>query len=151
MKNKKQLPIEQPLLLAALLSALFLLPNCGGIINTLERYSGETLYESAIQQPGDILGFVPDIQSDIYEHLDTKKEIRKFQVFQIDFLTQLVKDNPGFAKEFYDKMHSGDREKINEALEEAGELVEEELQDFTGESDFTAGDVVDAVMEKYKD
>ena len=130
---------------------VLLLSRCSGLISSLETYSGETLYDTAVKANGDLLALAPNIQSDVYEHLNTEKEKLLFQAFQRDFISGLVKENPEFAKEFYNKMHSRDQTKINEALTDAGALVEEKLKEYTGKSEISAESVVNAVLESYKD
>ncbi len=136
--------------LILLLICGFFLSNCSRLINSLNEYSGETLYNSAVKSD-DILSFAPDIQADVYQHLHTEKERRLFQEFQKDFIAMLINENPAFAKDFYNKMHSQDQAKIKQALTHAGELVEKELQEFTEKNEISAENVVKTVLKKYKD
>lgn len=122
--------------------------SCSGVVTTLDQYSGETLYDSAIESNEDLLTFVPDVQSEVDNHLETDEERRQFQAFQQKLVAKLIKENPNFVDEFKAKMHSNDREQINEALSDAGALVEEELQAFTGKSEITAENVVITVLDK---
>lgn len=151
MKNLYPSSIVHRLLFVVLVSSAFFLSSCSGVISSLDQYSGETLYESAIESDGDLLSFVPDIQAEVYQHLETKKQERQFMEFQRDIVTKLVKENPQFVEEFQEKMHSNDQEKIHEALREAGSLLEKELQEFTGKSNITAENVVNAVLEENSD
>lgn len=125
--------------------------SCAGVITSLEQYSGETLYDSAVESSGDLLAFAPDIQSEVDNHLETDEERRQFQAFQEELIVKLIKDNPEFVEEFKEKLHSDDRDQINEALSDAGALVEEELQAFTGKSEVTAENVVNTVLDKNSD
>lgn len=128
-------------------TALFQI-SCSGVITTLDQYSGETLYDSAIESNGDLLSFTPDIQAEVDDHLETDEERRQFQAFQQKLIVKLIKENPDFVDEFKEKMHSNDREQINEALSDAGALVEKELQAITGESEITPKNVVNTVLDK---
>lgn len=125
--------------------------SCAGVITSLEQYSGETLYDSAVESNGDLLAFAPDIQSEVDNHLETDEERRQFQAFQKELIVKLIKDNPEFVEEFKEKLHSNDRDQINEALSDAGTLVEEELQAFTGKNEVTAENVVNTVLDKNND
>lgn len=150
MKNLFQLSYMRGFTFLVLICALFLQISCSGVISSLDDYSGKTLYEASVESKQEVLDFVPDIQAEVYQHLETEKEKQIFKDFQEDFLKELVEENPDFAKEFYDKMHSDDREEVNQALTEAGKLVEEELRELTGDSEINAKNVVDAVLQKYK-
>ncbi len=131
------------------LGAMIFMTNCAGVINTLDQYSGETLYQTAMESQDNLLDFVPDIQAEVNKHLETEEQQHAFQKFQQDFVSRLIEENPELTQEFYDKMHSGDRRQIHEALEQAGEVVEQELQELTDGKEITPENVVDAVMEKY--
>lgn len=150
MNNKYPSSVVRQLVLIVLAGSSFFLTNCANLVTNLDQYSGETLYESAVETNGDILSFAPGIQTEVYKHLQTEEEIRKFQAFQKDLITKLVKENPGFVDDFREKLHSNDRDDINEALTDAGALLEKELQTFTGESEITPENVVNAVLEKYE-
>lgn len=138
-------------MLIVLVGSAFFLTNCANLTTSLDEYSGETLYESAVESDGDILSFAPGLQTEVYEHLETQDEIEKFQAFQQDLISKMINENSGFVDEFREKLHSNDRDEINEALADAGKLVEKELQSFTGKSELTPENVVDAVLEKYDD
>lgn len=131
--------------------AAFFQISCSGVITTLDQYSGENLYESAIESNGDLLAFAPEIQSEVDKYLETDEERRQFLAFQKELVAKLINENPDFVEEFREKMNSNDRDKIHEALSDAGVLLEEELQTFTGESEITAENVVNTVLEKYSD
>lgn len=147
--NTFQLFTFRGLLFSASICGLLLLTNCAGVVTTLDQYSGETLYESAVESPDEMLGFVPHIQTEVNKHLETDEQRQVFEAFQQDFVTQLVEQNPGLAREFYDKLHSGDRQQIHAVLNDAGRVVERELQNLTGQNEITAKNVVEAVMDKY--
>lgn len=151
MKNVTQYSVVRPILVICVICFTIFLSSCSSLIRSLDKYSGVTLYETAVKSNGDLLAYAPDIQSEVYKHLDTPREKRLFQAFQRDFIARIVNQNPDFAKEFYNKMHSQNREKINQALTDAGILLEKELQSFTGKSEVSPENVVNAVLEKYKD
>lgn len=138
-------------LVTAVVFAAFFQISCSGVISTLDQYSGENLYESAIESNGDLLAFVPEIQSEVDKYLETDEERRQFLAFQKELVAKLINENPDFVEEFREKMNSNDRDKIHEALSDAGVLLEEELQAFTGESEITAENVVNTILEKYSD
>lgn len=133
-----------------LVGSAFFLTNCSNLAVNLDQYSGETLYESVVESDGDILSFAPGLYAEVYEHLQTEEEERKFQAFQKEMITKLIEENPGFVDDFREKLHSDNRDEINEALTDAGNLLEKELQAFTGESELTPENVVNAVLEKYE-
>lgn len=139
------------LILMVIVGSAFFLANCSNLAVNLDQYSGETLYESAVEPDGDILSFAPGIQAEVYEHLQTEEEERKFQAFQKDLITKLIKENPGFVDDFREKLHSNNQDEINEALADAGNLLEKELQAFTGKSEITPENVVNAVLDKYEE
>lgn len=151
MKNLFQSTYTRGFMILAFACTLFLHAGCSGVINSLDSYSGKTLYEASVESKQQVLDFVPEIQAEVHRHLETEKEKQIFKKFQKDFLTELVEENPNFAKEFYDKMHSDDRKEINQALVEAGKLVEEELQELTGDSEINPKNVVDAVIQNYRE
>lgn len=135
-------------LMTVVVFAAFFQMSCSGVITTLDQYSGETLYDSAIESNGDLLAFVPEIQSEVDKHLETEEERRQFQAFQKELVAKLINENPDFVEEFREKLKSNDRDKIKEALSDAGVLLEEELQAFTGESEITAENVVNTVLDE---
>lgn len=151
MNYKYPSSVARRLVLIVLIGSSFFFTNCSNLVTSLDQYSGETLYESVVESDGDILSFAPGIQAEVYDHLQTEEEMRKFQAFQKDLVTKLVKENPGFVDEFRERLHSNDRDEINEALTAAGTLLERELQAFTGESEITPENVVNAVLEKYEE
>lgn len=134
---------------AIAICGLLFVASCANVMNTLDQYSGETLYQTAMESQDNLLDFVPQIQAEVNEHLKTEEQRHVFQKFQQDFVSRLIEENPELAQDFYDKMHSGDRGQINEALEQAGQVVEQELLELTGGEEITPKNVVDAVLEKY--
>lgn len=151
MSNTYPSTVLRRLVLIVFVASAFFLTNCSNLVSSLDQYSGETLYESAVESDGDLLSFAPEIHTEVYEHLQTEEEERKFEAFQKDLITKLVRENPGFVDDFREKLHSDDRDEINEALTNAGALLEKELQAFTGESEITPENVVNAVLERYED
>lgn len=147
--NRFQLFPIRPLSFAIAICGLLFLEGCTNVMNTLNQYSGETLYQTAMESQDNLLDFVPEIQAEVNRYLETEEQQRVFQKFQHDFVSRLIEENPQLAQEFYDKMHSGDRRQINEALEQAGQVVEQELLELTGGEEITPKNVVDAVLEKY--
>lgn len=135
-------------LVTVVIFAAFFQISCSGVITALDQYSGETLYDSAIESNGDLLAFAPEIQSEVDKYLETDEERRQFQAFQKELVAKLINENPDFVEEFREKLKSNDRDKINEALSDAGALLEEELQAFTGESEITAENVVNTVIDE---
>lgn len=148
MKNPNPSYLKQGLMMMALLGGMFLQTGCMGVSNSLNHYSGETLYVSAIESDGDLLSMVPGIQEDVQKHLKTEKQEQTFADFQQAFMTRLIDENAAFVDQFYDDMHSNDREKIDKALADAGEIMEDELQKLVGDKDLTAENVVHAVLKK---
>lgn len=135
--------------LAVAVLGLIFVTSCASVMNTLDQYSGETLYQTAMESQDNLLDFVPEIQAEVNEHLKTDEQRRVFLKFQQDFVSRLIEENPQLAQDFSDKMHSGDRQQINDALEQAGEVVEQELHELTAGKEITPKNVVDAVLEKY--
>jgi hypothetical protein len=147
MKNKLlTLSIPRSLFIA-FACITFFQTACSSILNSLDQYSGETLYDAATESNGEILDFIPGIKSEVDKYLKSEEQRREFQVFQQELITKLIKENPGFVKEFRENLHSNDRDKINKALSDAGTLLEKELRVITGKSDVTAKSVVNAVLE----
>lgn len=147
MKNIHPLSSIYRLVTVVIFAAFFQI-GCSGVITTLDQYSGETLYDSAIESNGDLLAFAPEIQSEVDKHLETDEERHQFLAFQKELVAKLINENPDFVEEFREKLNSNDRDKIHEALSDAGVLLEEELQAFTGESEITAENVVNTVLDQ---
>lgn len=147
--NRFQLFTIRRLSFAIAICGLLFVASCANVMNTLDQYSGETLYQTAMESQDNLLDFVPEIQAEVNKHLKTEEQQRAFQKFQQDFVSRLIEENPQLAQEFSDKMRSGDRRQINEALEQAGQVVEQELLELTGGAEITPKNVVDAVLEKY--
>lgn len=134
---------------AVAICGFLFITSCASVMSTLDQYSGETLYQAATESRDNLLDWVPQIQAEINKHLKTEEQRRVFREFQQDFVSRLIENNPELAREFYNKMQSGDRRQIHEALEMAGQVVEQELYELTGGKEITPENVVDAVLEKY--
>ena len=149
MTRQKLLPVSRWMLLLVCCVGMSL-SGCKIVVDKLaDTYSGEALFEGIFRGNGDILGFDRYIQDQVHSYLETDRQKEAFLKFEKELVSKIAKDHPDFVLEFYTKLHSNNREKVKEALEDAGKLVEKELQELTGEDEVTAEGVVKYALGKY--